>query len=270
MDTAVYRPAEAENREPVSQISITSASRIIRSSHDDAAPPARVSAEEGYERWAPTYDHAPNPLLHLEERKLVALLPNLSDKHVLDLACGTGRWLQKLSARGAALGVGVDFSTAMLRVAERKAAISGRLARADCQSLPFQDSVFDLVVCSFALGHVLDLGAMVRELARVAKTGAHVLVSDLHPEAYARGWRTGFRDSSSAVQIEMLPRTAEEIIQAFYAGGFECLTHVPLCLGEPEKPIFVQAGKEDFFDAACRMPAVLLCNFRRTDSVIEC
>jgi hypothetical protein len=111
---------------------------------------------------------------------------------------------------------------------------------------------------------------MVRELARVAKTGAHVLVSDLHPEAYARGWRTGFRDSSSAVQIEMLPRTAEEIIRAFYAGGFECLTHVPLCLGEPEKPIFVQAGKEDFFEVACRMPAVLLCRFRRTDSVIEC
>ena len=226
MDTAVYRPAEAESREPVSQISVTSESCIVRSSHGNASPPACVSVEEGYERWAPTYDHAPNPLLHLEERKLAALLPNLSDKHVLDLACGTGRWLQKFSALGAGLGIGVDFSTAMLRVAETKAAIRGRLARADCQSLPFQDSVFDLVVCSFALGHVHDLGAMVRELARVAKTGALVLVSDLHPEAYARGWRTGFRDSSSAVQIEMLPRTAEEIIQAFYAGGFECLTHV--------------------------------------------
>ena len=165
----------------MSQISITSESLIIQSSHDNAAPPARVSAEEGYERWAPTYDHAPNPLLHLEERKLAALLPNLSDKHVLDLACGTGRWLQKLSARGAGLGVGVDFSTAMLRVAERKAAISGRLARADCQGVPCQDSVVDLGGCSFAVGRVPVVGAVVRELARVAKTGAHVLVSDLHP-----------------------------------------------------------------------------------------
>lgn len=224
--------------------------------------PAYVSVEEGYERWAPTYDHAPNPLLHLEERKLEPLLPDLSGKHILDLACGTGRWLHKLSAQGSARGVGVDLSAAMLQVADKKAAITGRLARADCRSLPFQDSVFDLVVCSFALGHVHDLDAMVHELARVTKSEADVFFSDLHPEAYARGWRTGFRDSRSAVQIEMSPRTAEEIIRVFYTGGFECLTHVPLCLGEPEKPMFVQAGKENFFEAACRIPAILVCHFR--------
>jgi len=229
-----------------------------------------VSVEEGYERWAPTYDHAPNPLLHLEERKLAALLPNLSGKHVLDLACGTGRWLQKLSAGGIGMGVGVDLSAAMLRVAGSKTEIHGRLARADCQRLPFDASVFDLVVCSFALGHLRDLGAVVRELGRVTQAGADVFVSDLHPEAYARGWRTSFRDFRNAIEIEMLPRTAEEIVRAFYSAGFECLTHVPLCLGEPEKPIFVRAGKESRFEAACRMPAVLLCHFRRTVRKAKC
>jgi len=249
-----------------------SESGAVGSSKYAAAPavaPDYVSVEEGYERWAPTYDHAPNPLLHLEERKLAPLLPDLRGKHVLDLACGTGRWLQKLSAQGAGRGVGVDLSAAMLRVADRKAVISGRLARADCRSLPFQHSIFDLVVCSFALGHIHDLDAMVRELARVTKAGADVFVSDLHPEAYARGWRTGFRDSSSAIQIEMSPRTAEQIIRVFYTGGFECLTHIPLSLGEPEKAIFVQAGKANFFEAACRMPAVLLFHFTRTAAKTE-
>jgi ubiquinone/menaquinone biosynthesis C-methylase UbiE len=257
----------------VNQISTSSESGGIGSPDCTAASsafPACVSVEEGYERWAPTYDHAPNPLINLEERKLAPLLPNLSGKHVLDLACGTGRWLEKLSAQGAGLGVGVDFSAAMLRVAARKAVISGRLARADCLRLPFPASVFDLVVCSFALGHIHDLGAMVRELARVTKPGADVFVSDLHPEAYARGWRTGFRDSRSAIQIEMSPRTAEEVIRAFFSGGFECLTHVPLCLGEPEQPIFAQAGKENLFEAACRMPAVLLFHFNRIGSAVEC
>jgi ubiquinone/menaquinone biosynthesis C-methylase UbiE len=273
MDAAVYRPAETEGREPVNQIPPLSKSGAVGLSKYTAAPsvaPAYVSVEEGYERWAPTYDHAPNPLLHLEERKLTPLLPELNGKHVLDLACGTGRWLQKLAAQGAGLRVGVDFSTAMLRVAGSKSAISGRLARADCQSLPFQDSVFDLVVCSFALGHVHELGAMVRELARVTKTGADVFVSDLHPEAYARGWRTGFRDSRSAIQIEMSPRTAEQIVRVFHTGGFECLTHIPLCVGEPEKPIFARAGKANFFEAACRIPAVLVCHFRGTGLAIEC
>jgi ubiquinone/menaquinone biosynthesis C-methylase UbiE len=233
-----------------------------------SAAPARVSVTEGYARWAPTYDRAPNPLLNLEERKLTPLLPSLSGKHVLDLACGTGRWLAKLSTEDAGPGVGIDLSTAMLRVAARKAAIRGRLARADCLSLPFRASVFDLVVCSFALGHIRDLAVMVHELARVTKSGAEVFVSDSHPEAYAQGWRTGFRDSRSAVQIDTSPRTAEEIMPAFYSEGFECLTHVSFCLGEPEKAIFAQAGKSHLFPLACQVPAVLVCQFRRVGSAM--
>jgi ubiquinone/menaquinone biosynthesis C-methylase UbiE len=191
------------------------------------------------------------------------LLPDLTGKWVLDLACGTGRWLHKLLERGARLGVGVDCSLAMLRVASRKAAIRRQLARANCLQLPFRASVFDFAVCSFALGHIQDLKQMARELARVMKPHAVVFVSDLHPEAYSRGWRTGFRDSRGACQIEMMPLAAEEIIQAFYSGGFECLTHVPLWLGDPEKPICAEAGKGHVFAERVQPAAVLVCHFRR-------
>jgi ubiquinone/menaquinone biosynthesis C-methylase UbiE len=267
MDPAVHRLAKAEGREFVNQAFIMPVSAVIRSSKQDAGlsvAPVCVSVEEGYERWAATYDDAPNPLRHLEERKLTALLPGLGGKCALDLACGTGRWLEKISDMGTGVRVGVDFSAAMLRVAGKKAAIHGRLARADCLSLPFQASIFELVICSFALGHVPDLGRALSELARVTKDGADVVVSDLHAEAYARGWRTGFRDSRGAVRIEMKPRSAEEIIRAFYSAGFECLTHLPLCLGEPEKPIFARAGKGHLFTRACQVPAVLVCYFRRS------
>src|SRR5579863_3159981 len=134
MDAAVHRLAKAESRESVNQASITPASALIQSSKQDddlSVAPVCVSVEEGYERWAETYDDAPNPLLHLEERKLTALLPDLDGKCALDLACGTGRWLEKLLGMGARLQVGVDFSAAMLRVAGKKSALHGRLARAD-------------------------------------------------------------------------------------------------------------------------------------------
>ena len=253
----------------MNQISTTAASVDLGSSNYSAVSSgatARVSVEEGYERWAQSYDGTPNPLLNLEERKLTALLPETTGKRFLDLGCGTGRWLQRLSARSAGLGVGVDFSMAMLRVAREKAAIRERIARADCLRLPFRASVFSLVICSFALGHIRRLEAMLHELARVAMAGADVFVTDLHPEAYALGWRTGFRDSRSAIQIETLPRSAEEIVRAFYSAGFECLTHVPLCIGEPEKAIFAQAGKIDLFAPACQVPAVLVCHFRRNSA----
>lgn len=232
-----------------------------------AGGPCSVPVAEAYERWAPTYDHTPNPLLAREERHLLPFFVDLRNKRILDLACGTGRWLEKLIRQGAT-GVGVDCSVAMLRVAGQKDAITKRLARAACESLPFRAAVFDLAICSFALGHVRDSGSMVRELARVTKPGGDVFVSDLHPDAYARGWRASFRDGSTAVQIEMLPRPVEETVQAFCGSGFECLTRLPLYLGDPEKAIFSRAGKSDAFEGACQLPAVLVCHFRRLDSSI--
>src|SRR5271167_4068657 len=93
-----------------------------------------VTLQEGYERWAPTYDRDPNPLLALAERQLQLMIPPLEGKRVLDLACGTGRWLAWLMTGGASLGVGVDFSPAMLAAATEKTAVHGRLVQADCRS----------------------------------------------------------------------------------------------------------------------------------------
>jgi ubiquinone/menaquinone biosynthesis C-methylase UbiE len=237
-------------------------------SQHELTPDARessllVSTEEGYERWARTYDDVPNPLLAREERYLLPLLAALRGKPVLDMACGTGRWLEKLAANGGVRSVGIDRSTAMLQVANEKRAIHGRLSQAACENLPFRSAAFDLAICSFAVGHIRDLPSMVRELARVVKPGGNVFVSDLHSEAFGKGWRVGFRDEQSAIQIEMQPRTAEEIVRTFYANGFECLTYIPLCLGRAEEPIFARAEKAHLFADACRLPAILICHFKR-------
>jgi hypothetical protein len=107
------------------------------------------------------------------------------------------------------------------------------------------------------------LRSTVFELARVTKPQADIFVSDLHPEAYARGWRVGFRDRHEAFEIETLPREAEEIARVFCANGFESLANMALYLGEPEKPIFARAGKEQLFAEACQSPAILVCHFKR-------
>lgn len=227
-----------------------------------------LSVAEGYERWAPTYDHAPNPLLAREERYLLPLLAGLRKKRILDLGCGTGRWLHKL-VPNIQSGVGVDRSGGMLRVARTKCTIAGRLARAKCESLPFHAGVFDLVVCSFTLGHVHDLGLLVRELARVTKSGADLFITDLHPDAYRQGWRVGFRDEHTAAHITVLPRTATEIIEPFYGSGFRCLEQVPLWLGQQEQPIFARAGKSDSFVRACQVPAILALHLRHLNPAIE-
>ena len=224
---------------------------------------AAVSVAEGYNRWAATYDRDPNPLLAREERYVSPLLPDLRGKDTLDLACGTGRWLEKLITLKPRQAVGIDLSAAMLTIAERKTHARGHLAQADGLLLPFLSGVFDFAICSFSVSHIFDVRSLARELGRVLKRGADLFLTDFHSDAHAHGWRTGFRDEQSAAHIESRARTPEQIIRMFYSAGFECVTHVPLCLGEPERPIFERAGKLHRFAEACRVPAILFCHFRR-------
>jgi ubiquinone/menaquinone biosynthesis C-methylase UbiE len=232
-----------------------------------SSSPFLVGVRDGYERWAPTYDHFPNPLLAREQRHVLPLLPGLRNRSVLDLACGTGRWLTRLVAVDARLAVGVDLSSAMLRVAGEKKSLSGRVVQGDCRKLPFRPSTFDFSICSFALGHIQDLRSTAAEFSRVMKPESDLFVTELHPEAYERGWRTGFRDQQSAVQFHTLPHSAEDILRAFYSVGCGCVTHVGLCLGGPEQTIFAEAGRQHLFQAACRVPAVLFCHFKRASGV---
>lgn len=226
-----------------------------------SAEAAFVSVQEGYERWARTYDETPNPLLALEERYLANILPDLAGSSVLDLGCGTGRWLTRLLVRGAGTLVGIDLSAAMLRVARGTAGIRNRLVLADCLQLPFQASVFDFALSSFALNHVQHLDSMAGELARTMKWRGQLLICEMHPEAYARGWRPGFRDEQSAVRIDGVSHSTESIVSCFRAHGFACEELCNLFFGESERAIFLEAGKGDTFKTACDIPAIQVYQF---------
>ncbi len=230
---------------------------------------ASVSVREGYERWAETYDKTPNPLLALEERHLTSVLPSLVGSNVLDLGCGTGRWLARLLSRGASTVVGIDLSAAMLGVARRSVRIRDRLVLADGLQLPFQSSVFDFVLSSFALNHIADLQAIAQELARAVKLEGRLLISEMHPEAYARGWRPGFRDIRSAVQVRTVSHPAESVISSFRSNRFAFLRSHDLFFAEPERPIFLASGRGGMFESACYVPAIQVYEFRRIEPATE-
>jgi len=263
LDATAYRTAEAEGGEFVSRAPQVEDERgHIRVEEPDLLV-REVSASEGYQRWAATYDLTPNPLLAREERYLLPLLSELKSRRVLDLACGTGRWLERVANRGSWAGIGIDYSSAMLRVAGQKNLLAGRLVLGTCENLPFCAESFDLIVCSFALGHVADLHRVLCELNRVAQIGADVFISDLHSDAHALGWRVGFRDVEASIQIEMQGRSPLQIVEAFSLAGFECKSQLPLWLGEPERVFFTQSGKSHLFDSACLPPAIFVGHFRK-------
>ena len=217
-----------------------------------------VDAVEGHRLWAPAYDAGPNPLLALESRLLAERLDPLANRVFLDVATGTGRWMQHARARGAR-PLGFDLCPDMLRVAAAKPGLAGRLALADAFALPLPDRIGDLALCSFALGYFPSLPAAVRELARLASL---VIVSDLHPQAIQRGWTRSFRTEGQLYEIRHYAYSEAQLENAARCARLAPLWRIESAFGEPERAIFRAAGKEPLFAEARHIPAVLITAWR--------
>jgi demethylmenaquinone methyltransferase / 2-methoxy-6-polyprenyl-1,4-benzoquinol methylase len=101
-------------------------------------------------------------------------------ERVLDVGAGTGVSTAEL-ARSGAYAVGSDLSLGMLR-SGRRTRPGVPLLAGDALALPFPDATFDAVTISFALRNVVDSTAALRELARVTRPGARLVVCEFsHP-----------------------------------------------------------------------------------------
>jgi ubiquinone/menaquinone biosynthesis C-methylase UbiE len=199
--------------------------RRIATSGDDALLAASTefperSVERGYADWSKTYDLPGNPLIHLEETVLVPLLDALTPGRALDAACGTGRVSARLAAAGHDV-VGVDATPEMLELARAKVPgaefVEGRL-----EALPVEDGGFDLVVCCLALDHCADVGPPIAELARAARPGGRVVISDIHPTMIHLGGQAAYVDERGAwAFVRGHAHLHSEYLSALSAAGLE-------------------------------------------------
>lgn len=133
-----------------------------------------------YACWAPVYDRLIGVRPFVRARRNAIELLNLhADDRVLIVGVGTGADLPLLPTDTEI--VGVDFSRAMLRGAAGKldvAPVQTQLIAADAMSLPFRDRSFDAVILNLILSVVPDGRTCLREVSRVSRPGARIVVFD--------------------------------------------------------------------------------------------
>jgi len=99
--------------------------------------------------------------------------PGINDR-VLDAACGPGTYALRFAPRVRSV-IGLDYTPAMLQKARTMAAESGvanaSFSRGDVTAIPFSDHSYDIVTCGFAIHHLAQPGAAVKEFARVLRRG---------------------------------------------------------------------------------------------------
>ena len=95
-------------------------------------------------------------------------------ERALDLGCGDGRLSGLLRARELTVA---DVSAVALERAGRRVPDATRVELTPDDTLPFEDSSFDLVLCAETLEHVRDLQLLLSEARRVLRPGGALAVT---------------------------------------------------------------------------------------------
>lgn len=151
---------------------------------DGTGEPAR---QVDYDQLAPSYDqrYAASALTGVLAA-LQGLVEDVEASRILEVGCGTGRWLADLDP-SRLHRCGLDSSSGMLKEARKRndglALVQGR-----AEETPFSNEGFDLVFCVNAIHHFDDARAFVREAHRLLEPGGALAVIGSDPHGRREKW----------------------------------------------------------------------------------
>jgi cytosine/adenosine deaminase-related metal-dependent hydrolase/SAM-dependent methyltransferase len=228
--------------------------------------PSYLTPADGYRLWADSYDHEPNPMLALEQRVLEPLLPALGGCDVIDLGCGTGRWLDVLERAGPRSLVGVDLSQEMLNLAKAKLGDAAKLLCADYANAALASDSADIVFCNFVLGYIDEPERLFRLVRKILRPGGLLYLSDVHPETAAtQNWRRGVGSKNSFREIRTHRRSINAVIELCRKSGLDSAFRLEPRFGESERIHFEKAGKQEYFESILEFPAIYLLRLAKPE-----
>lgn len=180
-----------------------------------------LAVQAAYDLWADEYNDE-DPTTVLDEPFVLSMLEPFSGCRILDLGCGTGRYLRRISRPDIQL-IGLDLSCAMLARAKRKAITSSPLSlvQAMIGRLPFAPNSVDRVIAGLVLDHISELSAFFQETAAILRPDGRLLVSAVHPEMqHFTGSAVRFSARGREHATSGITHTVGSIIAAARGAGF--------------------------------------------------
>jgi ubiquinone/menaquinone biosynthesis C-methylase UbiE len=137
-----------------------------------------------FTRQASPFANAPAIRNQEALRRIVAMAEAGGDDTALDVACGPGL-LVCAFAKVVRHAMGIDVTPAMLelaRVEQKRTGLENVTWQlGNIPPLPFADQTFSIVTSRFALHHLLDPLAVLKEMRRVCRPGGRIVIADSAP-----------------------------------------------------------------------------------------
>lgn len=149
-------------------------------------------------------------------RRLARRLGIVAGQRVLDVACGTGEWLQAAYESGAHI-FGVDLSEKAISFC-RQSHPEGEFQATSAENLPFDDESMDVISCLGSLEHFPDKPAALAEMYRLLKPGAYLVISV--PNSNFLGYRLGLYGGTNQAGIIETPLRVFEWEELATGAGF--------------------------------------------------
>lgn len=187
-----------------------------------------------YNRICEKYDTTRKADPEISQTILKLLKPNAHGRYV-DIACGTGNYTAALTLE-CGNWCGFDQSAKMLAQASEKP-VDIEWSLYDVNQTLYPEKNFDGATCVLAIHHFLDLNAAFKEVRRILKPDAKLIVFTSTPEQMQHYWLTQYFPVMMTKSCEQMP-SMSKIQEALRQNGFAL---------EGTLEFFIKPSLQDFF-----------------------
>jgi ubiquinone/menaquinone biosynthesis C-methylase UbiE len=139
-----------------------------------------------YDQIAATYDQRYGALEYEGiASTLLALARDGAVDRILEVGCGTGRWLAELQTVAPHV-YGLDVSLGMLKEADPE--LMGCLVCGQASDLPFSEALFDLILCVSAFHHFDHKQGFILEARQALRPRGTLTIIGMDPHTRANHW----------------------------------------------------------------------------------
>jgi len=231
-----------------------------------------IEPGKAYDHWAGSYDSQPdNLMLALDEALTGELLDGLplQSMVIADIGCGTGRHWQKLMEKMPALLQGFDVSAGMLSMLKQKYPKAKTFLLKDFHLPELRTNTCDLVSTTLTIAHIENIQEALEEWKRVLKPGGHIIITDYHPDALAKGAKRTFSQRGRVIAIRNHVHSIESLKTITRQLHLEPVRFIERKIDESVRHFYEKQNALHLFEQFYGVPIIFGIHLKKADAIAQ-